>query len=283
MVWWAVRRLIVMTRAGRAIGCGLIAAGLLETLGMNLFTLAQVWRARTRVPFWDEWALVRDLAQMDRGNALWPILRSPYWGERQVVTRLLWMADARFLSLGSLTWLTLLFQFAQIGVLIAVAWLLLGRGDTRVRKPAAFPAAFVVACGTILNLLLSPFQMWNFVSSERITFVLITLVATISFLCLALADGKQRTLFTALAITLAALGSFTMPNGLLAWPVLVLQALYLKRSRRAIGALTLIGIVAIGWYLRHYVRPDMGMGVAGMLHHPLQAILLGGVVVAGPV
>src|SRR6202167_4630651 len=114
MVWWAVRRLIVMTRAGRAIGCGLIAAGLLETLGMNLFTLAQVWRARTSVPWWDEWALVRDLAKMDGGQALWPILRAPYWGERQVVTRLLWMANARFHSLGSLTWLSLLFQLAHI-------------------------------------------------------------------------------------------------------------------------------------------------------------------------
>jgi len=276
-------------RWARAFGYGLLAVGLLETLGMNLFVLAQIGRARTSVPYWDEWAIVQDLAQIDLGHALWPILWSSYWGERQVVTRVLWLANAHFRSLASLTWLTLLFQLAHIGVLIALAWLLLGRtakpeypASARVTNPMSSPAPFLVACVVILNLLLSPFQMMNFVWSTQTMFVLSFLVATICFLCLALADGKHSTLFVALAIALAALGSCTMPNNLLAWPVLVLQAIYLKRSRRVIAALALTGTVAIGSYLWHYTRPEMGMGVVGMLRHPVQAILLLGVVVAGP-
>ncbi len=75
----------------------------------------------------------------------------------------------------------------------------------------------------------------------------------------------------------------TLPNGLLVWPVLILQSVYLKRGWRAIAGLALIGTVAIGFYLWHYARPDTGMGVGGMLRHPVQAILLAGVVVAGPV
>jgi hypothetical protein len=264
----------------RALGYCLIAAGLVETLGMNVFTLGQIARARTSVPAQDEWALVHDLAQIDGGHALWPILWAPYWGERQVVTRLLWMANARFHSLASLTWLTLLLQFAHIGVLIGVAWVLLGRRS----RPEGSLGPFAIACMVIVNLLLSPFQMWNFVWSTQAMFVLSFLAATMSFLCLALADGKHRALFTTLAVALAALGSLTMPNGLLVWPVLVLQALYLKRSGRATAAvLALIGAVAVGYYLRHYTVPFMRMGVGGMLRPPVQAIRLVGVVTAGPV
>jgi len=246
---------------------------------MNLFTLGQIARARTSVPAQDEWALVHDLAQIDAGKALWPILWAPYWGERQVVTRLLWMANARFHSLASLTWLTMLFQFAHIGILIGVAWILLGRR----RGPQGSLVSFAIACMVILNLLLSPFQMWNFVWSTQAMFVLSFLVGTISFLCLALAEGRHRALLTVLAVTFAALGSLTMPNGLLVWPVLVLQALYLKRGQRVTAVLALIGTVAVAYYLRHYTVPFMRMGVGGMLRHPLQAILLVGVVAAGPV
>jgi hypothetical protein len=269
-------------RWARAFGYGLIAAALLETLAMNLFTLVQIARARTSVPYWDEWALVQDLAQIDLGHAVWPILWSSYWGERQVVTRVLWMANAHLRSLASLTWLTLLFQFVHIGVLIALAWLLLGRTAQPEDRARSGVMPFLVACVVILNLLMSPFQMMNFVWSTQIMFIFSFLVATGCFLCLALADGKYSTLFVALAAVLALLGSLTMPNNLLAWPVLVLQAIYLKRSRRVIAMLALIGAVAIGFYLWRYTRPDMGMGVVGMLRRPLQAILLLGVVVAGP-
>jgi len=196
----------------------LIAAGLAETLYMNLFTLAQIARARTSVPWWDEWALVQDLAQIDHGQAVWRILWSPYWGERQVVTRLMWLANEHWNALGSLTWVTMLLQFAHIGLLMGVAWLLLGRKSS---------PAFLIACVVILNLLLSPFQMWNFTWSTQTMFVLVLLTATSSFACLALAGGKNGRLFIALAVALAALGTLTMPNGLLVWPVLVLQSLYL--------------------------------------------------------
>ena len=198
-----------------------------------------------------------------------------------------WSADGRFHSLASLTWLTLLLQFVHIAVLIALARLLLvrtGQGNgASETEPVGSRASFLVACAVILNLMLSPFQMWNFVWSIQAMFVLSFLVATISFLSLALAEDKDCTSFVALAGGLAAFGTFTMPNGLLVWSVLVLQALYLNRNRRVIASLALIGTVAFGSYLWHYTRPDMGMGVSGMLRHPVQTILLVGVVVAGPV
>ena len=94
-------------------------------------------------------------------------------------------------------------------------------------------------------------QMWNSCGARKPCSYWASCSATISFLCLALAESRHHTLFTTLAVAFAALGSLTMPNGLLVWPVLVLQALYLKRSRRAtVATLALVGAVAVGYYLR---------------------------------
>jgi len=256
------------------LGYGLIAAGLLVTLRVNLFTLAQIARARTSVPWWDQWEVVEELARRARGEPLWPILWSSYWGHRMVIPRLLFLADARWFWLASLTWLTLFLQFLHVALLIALAWLLLKRGP---------PAVFMIATAVILNLMLSPFQMQDFVWSMQTMFALVFVAAMGSFLCLSLAGDKRRRLWVALAIALAAIGSLTMPNGLLEWPVLVLEALYLKLGRRVILALALAGIVAAGSYLWNFTSPVMGMGVGGMLRHLVQAILLTGLVVAGPV
>lgn len=271
--------------AGRAAGYGLMAAAFLATLALNLFTLVQIARGSTCVPKWDDWAVVQDLAQIDRGHAAWPILWAPYWGERLVAIRLLFLADARWLSLGPLAWLTVLLQLVHIGVLMTLAWLLLGRAH-RLPEGAArttLLAPFLVAATVILNLLLSPFQMENFLWSIQAVFPLTFLAASGAFFCLSLAGGRNRVVFAGLAIALAALSSLGMPNGLLVWPVLVLQALYLKRSRWVVVALAFAGAIFVATYLWHYPAPDAGMGVAGMLRHPFQAALLLGLVVAGPV
>jgi hypothetical protein len=87
----------------------------------------------------------------------------------------------------------------------------------------------------------------------------------------------------ALCMVLAIISSYTMPNGILVWPVLVVQAMYLRQSRRVVMALAAIGTAVIVSYLWHYTRPtDFGMGAAGMLRHPIDAILLLGLIVGSP-
>lgn len=245
-----------------------LLAALMETLFMNWRTLAEVVRARTAVPWWDEWALIADLAQIDRGHALWPILWSSYWGERQVFTRLLWLANQHLFSLAPLSYLNVALQLAHVGLLMWLASQLIERG-----RPVVL-AAWIV----ILNLLLSPFQMWNFVWGAQTMFIAVFLFATGAFISLA-RGGRQGTL---LASACAILSSITMPNGLLVWPALVLQSAWLRRPAKVTGALAAAGSLAIGFYLLHYTRPEIGMGVAGMLRHPLDALLLTGLVAAGP-
>lgn len=257
----------------RLVGYSIIAVALVSTIGINLFTLAQIVRARTNVPWADQWVIVGDLMEHEHGEPLWPILWTPYWGHRLVIPRLLFLADARWLSFSSLTWLTVLLQFIHIALLIALAWLLPGRKSL---------ALFLIATAVILSLMLSPFQMENFVWGMQTMFPLVFVAATGAFLCLSLASTHGR-FFLLLSIALGMISSYTMPNGILVWPVLVAQSLYLRQNWKVGMRFAGIGTVVIVSYLWHYTRPlEMGMGVGGMLRHPIDATLLLGFILGSP-
>ena len=96
-----------------------------------------------------------------------------------MIPRLLFLADAHWLGFASLTWLTLSFQFLHIALLMFLARrLLAGRG------PARRLAWFAIAVAVIWNLMLSPFQMENFVWGMQTMFTLVLVAATGAFLCL---------------------------------------------------------------------------------------------------
>jgi hypothetical protein len=230
----------------------LIVLALLGTVGVNLYTLGQIARARTSVPWADQWVVVQELEQRAHGAPLWHILWSPYWGHRLVIPRLLFLADARWLSLASLTWLTLVLQVAHIALLIALAWLLLGRRSL---------ALFTVAVTTILNLMLSPFQMENFVWGMQTMFPLVFVAATGSFFCLSLGSAPNRRSDLALGLALGIISSYSMPNGILVWPMLVAQSVYLRNSRKIVMVVAGLGTAVMAAYLWHYQRPlDWGLG-----------------------
>jgi hypothetical protein len=259
---------------GRFFGYGVLALALFETLRINLDTLAQIARARTSVPWDDQWAFVQELEQLSRGKALWPILWAQYWGHRLVIPRLLFLADARWLSLASLTWLTLLLQFVHIGLLAALAWLLLGRKSI---------ALFIIAATVLLNLMLSPLQMENFVWGMQTMFPLVFAAATGAFLCLSLGNTNRRRFFLVACIGCGIVSSYTMPNGILIWPVLVLQSIYLRQGRKVAIGLSCIGTFVIVSYLWGYTRPlEFGMGIEGVLRHPIDAILLIALILGSP-
>jgi hypothetical protein len=243
------------------------ALALLGTLGINVYMLVHFARARTSVPWADQWVAVQDVMRYRAGESPWTIVWTPYWGHRLAIPRLIFLADARWLSFASLTWLTMLVQFVHIALLIAVAWLLIGRKA---------PALFVIGIAVILNLMLSPFQMENFVWGMQTMFTLVLAAATAAFLCLSFEN-------VSLCIVFGVIASLTMPNGILVWPVLVSQALYLKRGGKAALVLAAAGAIVIGFYLWHYTRPpELGLGLEGILRHPIYAIELLGLIIGVP-
>jgi hypothetical protein len=257
----------------RIAGYAATAIVVAATLGLNVFTLAQIPRAATRVPWQDEWAMLREFLTYRQGSPLWPVLWSSYWGHRLVIPRLLFFADAQWGSLASRTWLTMLVQAADIGLLTLLAWLLVGRRSR---------LWFVWAVAAILNLGLSPLQMENFVWNMQTMFPLVYVFATAAFVSLARSCEGRACLFVPLSVVLALAASLTMPNGLLVWPVLVAQAIYLKMGRRVAIPVAFIGAGVMAVYAWHYSRPALGMGAGGMLKDPWHAALLIGLILAGP-
>ena len=247
----------------------LIGAALTATVAINVFTLRQVPRAITSVPWWDQWAMVDELASWQQGQPLGSVLWASYWGHRLVIPRLVFFADARWASLASLTWLTLTIQFAHIGFLLLLAWLIF-RGTSRL--------LFATACIVIFNLMLCPLQMQNLVWSNQVQYVLVYAAATAAFLLLA--GGERHWAYDAGCVAAALIGTYSMANGLLVWPLLALQAMYLRRRRMA-ALVTAIGAGVIASYLWHYQAP-MTMGVSGMLRDPLHSIALLGAVLGAP-
>jgi hypothetical protein len=248
----------------RAIGVTVIAAAVTVTIAANCFTVSQIFRGSTRVPWRDEWAILQQFILYKRGASLWPILWSPHWGHRFVIPRLVFFADLQWASHAPLIWLTLSLQGILIALLCAVSWILIGRQSRLL---------FAASAAVILNLMLSPTQMENFVWSMQFTFPLVYAAAFVSFLCLA-AYRNRRPLFLAAAAIGAAVASLTMANGILVWPVLVAQAVYIKLQRRVTVAIAFLGAVVIVSYCWQYRIPAIGMGVSGMSRHPIDAILL---------
>ena len=249
------------------------AVALALTLRVNFFTLGQISRASTRVPWADEWFMVQEFALWKRGASLWSILWAPYWGHRLAIPRLIFFADMQWASHAPLIWLTLAVQLANICLLIGLAWKLFGR---------ASPVRFAMSCAVALNLMLSPAQMENFTWSMQTMFPLVYAAGTASILTLAIGQRMRPALLLAVTNAFAALASLTMPNGILIWPVLVAQSVYLKRGRKVTLAILFLGAVVIFLYSWHYERPALGMGIGGMLRHPLDAAMLVGLLLGAP-
>ena len=255
----------------RAACVAAIAVAMAVTIGANWFILWQVFRGSTRVPWADEWAILQQFILYKHGASLWPILWSSHWGHRFVIPRLVFFADLQWASHAPLIWLTLSLQALLVALLFALSWILIGRQSRML---------FAAAAMVILNLMLSPLQMENFVWSMQFTFPLVYAAGFVSFLCLA-AYRNRAPVFLAAAAIAATVASLTMANGILVWPVLVAQAMYLRLQRRVIVAIALLGAGVIVSYCWRYQVPATGMGVSGMLRHPVDgalliALLLGG-------
>jgi hypothetical protein len=185
--------------------------------------------------------------------------------------RLLVLANERWASLTSLTYLSLSIHVAHIVLLLALVIRIFGRQTL----------ALGILAGTILlDLMLAPLQMENFVWSLQIAFLLVYAAATVSIVLLTFSKGRWPILASCIAFAL--ISSYTMANGILLWPVLVALAAYLRLRRPVLILFGAIGGLVIASYVWHYQLPSLGMGVAGMVRDPLHSVALLGLVLAGP-
>ncbi|HEX6896309.1 MAG TPA: hypothetical protein VF146_13615 [Bryobacteraceae bacterium] len=242
------------------------------TLAMNIYTFFQIARARTNVPWWDEWARIGELRRIGQGEAVFPVLwSSDAGGIRTVVLRLVVLANQHGRALRSLTFASLGIHGINVFLLLAMIVRLIGRAGF------AWP---VLVCAVVLNLAFHPIQMENFVWSGQIQYFLTYSAAAGSIALLVFSNRRAAMLAGSLALAL--LSSYSMTNGLLIWPVLVGVGVHLRFTRAWLITFAVTGSLVIATYFLNYQGPSIGMGVTGMLREPLHAIALVGLVLAGP-
>jgi hypothetical protein len=256
----------------RTAGAAAIAAAMAVTISLNCFTISHIFHGTTRVPWADEWPILQQFIEYQHGCPLWPILWRSHWGHRFVIPRLVYFADIQWAAHAPLIWLTLSLQAILITQICALSWILVGRKSRLL---------FAASLAAILNLMLSPLQMENLVWSMQFSFPLVYAAACASFLCLALRAYRARFVFLLLAVSAATAASLSMANGILVWPVLAAQAIYLRLPRRVTMAIALIGAAIIAAYCWNYPVPPIGMGLSGTMRHPLDATLLLGLLLGG--
>ncbi len=219
-------------------------AVLLTGIGSGIASAYLVVTTYSPVPHWDEWALFYDLANGVKSLGwLW----QQHNEHRILTTRLLFLLDVELFHGTQIFLLAAIFltQLLQVGLL---GWSL--------RKLAGVRgSAWRVGTGLIAYCILCPTQYENLVWGFQVQFVLPAAMATLAFLSLVLYWREERAWLLAISITAATIATWSLANGMLLWPLLVLAALLVGLQRRVWIGLIVCGAVNIGLFFFHYHFP----------------------------
>jgi hypothetical protein len=254
----------------------LLAFAALATLvlaGRTVFFLSQ---SLTTVPVTDQWSMLEEIWRFQTGEYHISYLWMPYWGHRLVVPRLLFLLAARFAGYSSkpLVLINVAAQTALIAIIIRTIRSVLG-GRSVLTWLATIAA---------VHLLLSCLQMEIWIFGMSVQYSLGALFAIAAFALMSHAAHSRRAdgRFCA-SLICALLSTACIASGLLIWPVLAIEAWWLRLGLKKLSTLIAAGVTVVAVYLTHYERPEIGMGLSGMLHRPFAALELIGMVLGGPV
>lgn len=210
------------------------------------------------LPHWDEWSLFDHLATGKGWSLAW--LWAQHNEHRILLTKVFFLLDVQFFR-GAQSFLLasiFLVQLLQVGLLSYSLWILGGMRGSGWRT----------GTGLIAYCILCPTQQENLIWGFQLQFVVPAAMATLAVLSLLLCyrNSAKRTsagssAFLVLAIAAATVATWSLANGMLLWPLLLLIALWLGMRRSASLVLGLFAAANIGLYLFHYHRPSPQTGV----------------------
>ena len=205
-------------------------------------------------------------------------LWAPYWGNRTLVPRLLMMLDERFFHFSNnpLVVVSLVAQMLPTTVLIWTEWRVI-RNEPRWLK--------VILTVATVHLAFSSLQLETFLFGMDVLFTVGFLGAFASVVLFAMStrDGKTLPWMSIAAFACALVCALSMGTGVFAGPVVVLVAIGLRARLRVIAVLVMVSAVYSTAYSVGYSNPGNSMGLAGALHHPLDAIRITALVLGGPI
>jgi hypothetical protein len=226
-------------------------------------TLYVDWMAYSPLPWGDHWDHWR--RYIDENGLTFAFLFSPNNEHRIATSRVLFWIDLHFFAARN----TFLYIWAV--VIQAMHALLLWRLGRRTAGYAglALPFAAVAFTATFASQ-----QFTNFTWAFQVQFVMVYFFAHASFAALLQATGEQydsvppreRWLWLGMSVLFAWLSTYSMSNGLLVWPLLVLLAAALELRRRSVVILVANG--AIAWFVYLAGLGGTGSLVDGLYHLP---------------
>ena len=220
----------------------MILAGGLATIGVAAYLVVVSYSS---LPYWDGWIQIKYAAERPQPGVLdW--LWSQYNEQRLLIpklfllTDLLWWTRQKFLLASVFT--------IQLLYLLALTWSMRVLGDWRgaMLRTGIGLAAFCLFC---------PSQWENLGWGMQTCYVLPGLFATLSFIGLVLYWTRSRTKYLVLCIAATLAASYTLSNGNLLWPLLVIAALVLRLGLGAVVSLLAAGTVSTALFLYNYIPP----------------------------
>ena len=227
---------------------------LLAGIGAGIASAYIIVTTYSPLPHWDEWALFDHLAT---GNATLSWLWAQHNEHRILVPKIFFLIDVYSFRGTQAFLLTSIFavQLLQIALLSFSLWTLGGmRGS-----------AWRAGTGLIAYCILCPTQQENLIWGFQLQFVIPAAMATLSTLTLLLYHRKPRLWLLALSIFAATLATWSLANGMLLWPLLLLAALLLGMRRSVLLVIALFAAGNIGLYLYRYHRPGPTAEFPGLI------------------
>ena len=223
------------------------------------------------LPFWDHWTQI-ERAASGRSVTSFSWLWQQHNEHRLLLPKLFLAADLLLFKGQQRFLLTSIFviQLLHWCLLCWSTWVL-GKWRGALWRTGAGLAAFCLFC---------PAQWENMVWGFQVCFVLPQLLATASIVALllywrtsqGLADQHPPVRFLVLSIVAAIGASYSLASGILLWPILLVSGIYLRLRLKAILPVVIAGVLSIGAYLFHYVRPSIHANPLASLHHPIKLI-----------
>ena len=245
----------------------LVTAAALTAL-LALRTFWYLFHSITNVPFTDGWVILDEIRRFREGALDWTFFWAPYWGQRNLVARLLFFLSVKYLSFSvfPLILINVALWLAMLAVLVRTVWRLF---------PAPGPVFFVCSIA-LAHLLLSSLGMEVLVIAQNVQHS-VGYASAVSAILL-----FHRRPWVGIALAVVATASVAI--GLAVWPILLVEAWHGRARARTFAILIAIAAAIFVLYAIGYTRPPaFGMGVGGALRHPGVALAMTSLVLGGPI
>ena len=247
------------------------------TFGLLARMMQCLWLSVNNVPVRDQWFMLDELIRFHQGKIHLNYLWTPYWGQRIVIPRLLFLMDKGVFHFSNppLIVINVAAQLVACALLIAVSHRALRDQSRAVQWLSAI---------AIAGLCFSSLQMENFVYGMAVQYMLGCASAIAAIVLMANGAASRRN--AAFALAAALFSALTWAAGVLLWPMLIAEAFLTgtsqKKTRWTAGLFSAIFCLLAVAYSIDFTNVGGGMGIAGLVRRPLQAIWVASMVLGGP-